>query len=80
MDKENVKGKANELKGNLRKAVGHATGDEQQVAQGDAEVTKGKAQGVVGDVKSAARKVGDTLKGVVDAADDATRPADRPAR
>ena len=79
MDKENVKGKGNELKGNLRKAVGHATGDEQQVAQGDAEVAKGKAQGVVGDVKNAARKVGDTLKGVADAAEDANRPADRPA-
>jgi uncharacterized protein YjbJ (UPF0337 family) len=80
MDKENVKGKANELKGNLRKAVGHATGDEEQVAQGDAEVAKGKAQGVVGDVKNAAKKVGDTIKGVVDAADDATRPANPPAR
>jgi uncharacterized protein YjbJ (UPF0337 family) len=79
MDKENVKGKANELKGNLRKAVGHATGDEQQVAQGDAEVARGKAQGVVGDVKNAAKKVGETVRGVVDAADEATRPADRPA-
>ena len=74
MDKEHVKGKGNELKGNLRKAVGHATGDEQQVAQGDAEVAKGKAQGVVGDVKNAARKVGDTVKAAVGAADDTSRP------
>ena len=73
MDKEHVKGKGNELKGNLRKAVGHATGDQEQVAKGDAEVTKGKAQGVVGDVKNAARKVGETLKGVAGAADDASR-------
>jgi uncharacterized protein YjbJ (UPF0337 family) len=80
MEKEHVKGKANELKGNVRKAVGHATGDDQQVAQGDAEVSRGKAQGVVGDVKNAARKVGDTLKAAVGAADDATRPPDRPER
>jgi uncharacterized protein YjbJ (UPF0337 family) len=80
MDKENVKGKTNEIKGNLRKAVGHATGDEQQVAQGDAEVAKGKAQGVVGDVKNAAKKVGETIKGVVGAAEDGTRPANPPAR
>jgi uncharacterized protein YjbJ (UPF0337 family) len=75
MDKEHVKGKGNEVKGSVRKAVGRATGNRDQVAQGDAEVTKGKAQGVVGDVKNTARKVSDTVKGAVGAADDASRPA-----
>jgi uncharacterized protein YjbJ (UPF0337 family) len=82
MDKEKVKGKGNQVKGELRQAYGRAVGDETQVAQGEAEEARGKTQGVVGDVKDAARDLGNAAKGVVGALKDSARDADRerPAR
>jgi uncharacterized protein YjbJ (UPF0337 family) len=77
MDKERVKGKGNEIKGGLRQAYGRAVGDEQQVAQGEAEEARGKAQGMVGAVKETARAVGEAAKGVVGAVKDATRSKKR---
>jgi uncharacterized protein YjbJ (UPF0337 family) len=77
MDKERIKGKGNEIKGGVRQAYGRAVGDEQQVAQGEAEEAKGKAQGVVGAVKETARDVGEAAKGVVGAVKDATRKKEK---
>jgi uncharacterized protein YjbJ (UPF0337 family) len=58
-DKEQVKGKFNEAKGNVREAYGKAVGDNEQVAKGQAEQAEGKAQGFVGKVMDTARELGD---------------------
>ncbi len=48
---DKVKGKATELKGNLKEAVGKATDDEKLKNEGAADKVAGKVQDKVGDVK-----------------------------
>ena len=55
MDKDRIKGAANEAKGAVKKAVGEATGSERLEAEGHADTVKGKVQGAVGRTKDAAR-------------------------
>ena len=82
-DKEQFKGKFNEAKGTVRESFGRATGDEEQVAKGQVEKARGKAQSFVGKVKDTAKDLGDkasrTAEGVAGAVKDATR-SDTPAR
>jgi uncharacterized protein YjbJ (UPF0337 family) len=77
VDKERIKGKGNEVKGEVRQAYGRAVGDDQQVAKGEAEEARGKTQGVIGKAKDAARDVGDAAKGAVGAVKDAVDGADK---
>jgi uncharacterized protein YjbJ (UPF0337 family) len=45
------KGKANELKGEVKEGVGRATGDPGLRAEGERDQAKGQAQGFMGKVK-----------------------------
>lgn len=55
MSMDNVKGKLNEAKGAVKKAVGKATDDPALVVEGHADKAKGKAQQVKGHLKDAVR-------------------------
>jgi uncharacterized protein YjbJ (UPF0337 family) len=62
MDKDRIKGKAQDIKGRVKRQVGEWTGDEELQAEGIAEQAGGKVQNVVGKVKDAARDVKDDIK------------------
>jgi uncharacterized protein YjbJ (UPF0337 family) len=62
---DKIKGTADEVIGNVKQGIGHATGDKKLVVEGNAQKIKGHAEKAVGDVKSAA-------KDAVDAAADNT--------
>ncbi len=59
MHKDEVKGSAKEARGNLKDAVGKATGDENMRADGAADKAEGGIQKGVGKAKDAVR---DALK------------------
>jgi uncharacterized protein YjbJ (UPF0337 family) len=62
MDKDRVEGKAEEVKGRIKRQVGEWTGDEKTQAEGAAEQAKGKIQNAWGKVKDAGRDVLDRGK------------------
>jgi uncharacterized protein YjbJ (UPF0337 family) len=55
MDKDRVKGKAEDIKGRAKRQVGEWTGDKKTQAEGAAEQVKGKVQNAWGKVKDAGR-------------------------
>lgn len=59
MHKDEVKGAAKQARGNIKEAVGKATGDRKLQADGKADKVEGRVQNVAGKVKEAAR---DALK------------------
>ena len=61
---EKIEGKADELGGNVKQGFGKVTGNEEMQSEGATQEAVGKGEGVVGGVKDAAGKVGDTLKGI----------------
>ena len=63
MNKDQVNGRAETLKGDLKEAAGKLVGNERLTTEGQAEQVAGKVQSTVGDVKS---KVGSTLKNAID--------------
>ena len=63
MNKDQVNGRAQTLKGDVKEAAGKLVGNERLAAEGQAEQVAGKVQSTVGDVKS---KVGSTLKNAID--------------
>jgi uncharacterized protein YjbJ (UPF0337 family) len=60
MDKDRIKGAANQAKGAIEKAVGKAAGDTKLQADGNADRTKGKVQSAIGGAKDTIR---DVIKG-----------------
>lgn len=58
MNKEQVKGKANDLAGKAQQKAGELTGNEEQQAKGLGKRAKGKVQEGIGDVKGAAENAG----------------------
>lgn len=66
MNKDKLKGKANEVAGATRRKTGDVTGNESMEAKGAAQQAKGKAQQAVGEAKSKADdlqdKVGDKAR------------------
>ena len=56
MDKDRIKGAANQAKGAIKKGVGKATGDAKLKAEGDANKAKGKVQNAIGGAKEALRE------------------------
>ncbi|MCU1311082.1 MAG: CsbD-like protein [Candidatus Angelobacter sp.] len=62
MDKDRIKGKAQDIKGRVKRQVGEWTGDEELQAEGTAEQAGGKVQNIAGKVKDAARNVKDDIK------------------
>jgi len=55
IDKDRIKGSAEQAKGKVKEWTGKATGDKKTEAEGKAEHMKGKAQNAVGGIKDAAR-------------------------
>jgi uncharacterized protein YjbJ (UPF0337 family) len=56
MDREHVKGAADEAKGAIKDAAGKVTGDKELQVEGKLDKAKGSAHNAVGDVKDALRK------------------------
>jgi uncharacterized protein YjbJ (UPF0337 family) len=56
MDKDRIKGSAQQAKGALKEVVGKVTGDAKLEAEGKADTVAGKVQNAVGGLK-------DTLRG-----------------
>jgi uncharacterized protein YjbJ (UPF0337 family) len=56
MDKDRIKGSAEQAKGKVKEVVGKVTGDAKTEAEGKADQVKGKVRNTVGGLK-------DTLRG-----------------
>ncbi len=56
MDKNQVKGRANEAKGKVKEVTGRAVGNEKLEREGKAENLGGKVQSKYGDLKSDVKK------------------------
>ena len=56
MDKDRIKGMANQAKGSVKQAAGAVTGDAKLKAEGKAQKTAGKVQSAVGGMKDAVRQ------------------------
>ncbi len=56
MDKDRIKGSAEQAKGKMKEWVGKVTGDSKTESEGKADQVKGKVQNTVGGIK-------DTLRG-----------------
>jgi uncharacterized protein YjbJ (UPF0337 family) len=55
MDKDRIKGAANQVKGSIKQGVGELLGDQKLQAEGAADKAKGKVQSAVGGAKDAVR-------------------------
>jgi uncharacterized protein YjbJ (UPF0337 family) len=55
MDKDRIKGSANQAKGALKDAAGKLTGDAKLQAEGKADKLKGKIQNAAGGIKDSIR-------------------------
>jgi len=59
MDKDRIKGMADQAKGSVKTAVGKATGDSKLKAEGAADKIKGKAENAIGGARDALRENAD---------------------
>jgi uncharacterized protein YjbJ (UPF0337 family) len=55
MDKDRIKGSAEQAKGKVKEVVGKVTGDSKSEAEGKADQVKGKVRNTVGGLKDVAR-------------------------
>ena len=55
MDKDRIKGAADQAKGSIKTAAGKVLGDEKLKAEGAVDKAKGKVESAVGGLKDAAR-------------------------
>ncbi len=63
MNKDQVDGRAETIKGNVKEATGKLVGNERLAAEGQAEQAAGKVRSTVGDVKN---NVGNAIKNAID--------------
>jgi uncharacterized protein YjbJ (UPF0337 family) len=56
MDKDRVKGAAQQVKGKVEEAVGKAVGDAKLEGEGEADKTEGKIRNAIGGAKDAIRE------------------------
>ncbi len=63
MNKDQVDGRAETVKGNFKEAAGKLVGNERLATEGQAEQAAGKVQSTVGDVKN---NVGNAIKNAID--------------
>ena len=59
MDKDRVKGSAQQMKGGMKEATGKALGDEKLKAEGKMDKVEGKLRNTVGSAKDALRDAHD---------------------
>ncbi len=62
MDKDRIKGSADQAKGAIKETAGKVLGDSKLQAEGAADKIKGKAQNALGGAKDAVRDAADKLK------------------
>jgi len=62
MDKESIKGKAQDIAGRAERQVGEWTGNDKAQAEGTAKQAEGKTRNVVGKMKDGLRDAADKLK------------------
>lgn len=62
MDKDRIKGKAEDIAGRVKRQAGEWTGDKEAQSEGAMDQLKGKARNTVGKVKDAARDAADDLR------------------
>ena len=62
MDKERIKGKAEDVAGRVERQVGEWTGNEKAQAEGMAKQAEGKARNAVGKMKDDVRDAADKLR------------------
>jgi uncharacterized protein YjbJ (UPF0337 family) len=55
MDKDRIKGAANQAKGAVKEKIGQVTGDTKTEAEGKADKAAGKVQNAIGGLKDAVR-------------------------
>ena len=55
MDKDRIKGSAEQIKGTVKEAVGKVLGDEKMETEGATDKAAGKVQNAVGGLKDAVR-------------------------
>jgi uncharacterized protein YjbJ (UPF0337 family) len=63
MNKDQVNGRAETIKGDVKEAAGKIVGNERLTTEGQADQVAGKTQSTVGDVKN---NVGNAVKNVID--------------
>jgi uncharacterized protein YjbJ (UPF0337 family) len=63
MNKDQVEGRAQTVKGDVKEAAGKLVGNERLTAEGQADQVAGKVQSKVGDVKN---DVGNAIKNAID--------------
>lgn len=63
MNKDQVNGRAETVKGHIKEAAGKVTGNDRLKAEGQVDQVQGKVQSSVGDAKA---KVGDAAKKAID--------------
>ena len=56
MDKDRIRGSAEQAKGKLKEAAGKVTGDSKTEAEGKTDQVKGKVRNTVGGLKDAVRE------------------------
>jgi uncharacterized protein YjbJ (UPF0337 family) len=66
MNKDQVKGRAEEVKGNIKEGVGKAVGNDRLRGEGVADQVAGKTQAGYGDAKEKAKDVIDRTVGRAD--------------
>ena len=62
MDKDRIKGKAEDIAGRVKRQAGEWTGDKEAQSEGAMDQVKGKARTAMGKVKDAARDAADDLR------------------
>jgi uncharacterized protein YjbJ (UPF0337 family) len=62
MNKDQIKGKAKEIAGEIQEQTGRVIGSEEQEAKGHAREVEGKIQKKVGDVKEAVEDTKDEIR------------------
>ena len=70
MNKEHIKGAADQAKGAIKDAAGKLTGDKQMQAEGKFDKAKGAAHEAMGDAKDATREAMGNAKDAVRRAQD----------
>lgn len=63
---DKIKGMANEAMGNVKQAVGKATGNQKLKVEGTVQERKGEAQQTIGKAKGAVKSAVDSVKKGVD--------------
>lgn len=61
MDKDRIKGAANQAKGSVKHGVGELIGDQKLQAEGAADKAKGKVQSAIGGAKDTLRDAADKV-------------------